>query len=123
MAEPTLVEEGATVIQFRTDGELELIPKRIDFGVTCLGGRGCKNVYVNERERTCECRKCGRTIDPFDYLWRLATDGAYLMDGLKSLREDIRLRTAELGDLKRQISNAKVTLKRLPRDQHADTPC
>lgn len=79
--------------------------------VRCYGLH--KQVEVDGITRTIKCMKCGRTLDPFDYLEQWAKEGDRRMTGLKGLDIQLRVRNAELRDLERKVGNLRSALKRL----------
>ena len=72
----------------------------------------CKRVYVVEKTRMLECQDCKRTLDPFDYLMRWASEGDRRLGALKELDANLAKKNAELTELKNSVANAKSQLRR-----------
>lgn len=90
------------IISFRSgkpvDDELALTAQRAPW---CE--KQCRQVIVDEKTRMLECRHCGRQIDPFDYLYKWAQDGDRRMSILKDLDTSIKVKTAQLEELKKRV--------------------
>ncbi|KAF1366266.1 hypothetical protein [Yokenella regensburgei] len=72
-------------------------------------------IYVNEKERLCRCKKCGATIDPFDYLLSVAKRETRLAGNVKALREEERYRRENIAKLIQIERNAKARIRRAQR--------
>ena len=71
-----------------------------------------EHIRVDEKNRRVTCGKCGREIDPIEALMILARDPDRWKEWTAHTLEEKRRADAQLADLKRQIANAKATLRR-----------
>lgn len=69
-------------------------------------------LYVVEKYRHLECRKCGAIIDPFDFLFSWACEDYHLDANRKHLKKECRRLSDGLKELKRQERNIKARIKR-----------
>lgn len=76
---------------------------------------GHPGIYVNEKERLCRCKKCGATIEPFDYLLSLAKRETRLAGNVKALRDEERYRRDNIAKLIQIERNAKARIRRAQR--------
>jgi hypothetical protein len=77
--------------------------------LTCLQER----ILVDEQNRRVHCGKCGREIDPIEALMILARDPDRWKEWIEQTRQQRDKGEAELLELKRQVANAKATLRRI----------
>lgn len=68
---------------------------------------------LNEETRRVTCDRCGREVDAFDALARLAHEIDRYVYRLERLKGDERLAQARVDDLKRQERNVKARVRRL----------
>lgn len=73
---------------------------------------GHRETLVCEEERTVECKRCGAKLDPIAVLLMLANNADRYAFATRHARNESNRLHAELEDLKRQIRNAKATLRR-----------
>jgi hypothetical protein len=71
-----------------------------------------EHIQVDEKNRRVTCGKCGREIDPIEALMILARDPDRWKEWIAHWQAKKQQAESELADLKRQISNAKATLRR-----------
>ena len=70
---------------------------------------------ICEKTRMLECEKCGEVIDPFDFMWKWASNDRNVELERDHLKKEIKRLTVELVELKRTERNTKARLKRLQR--------
>jgi SMC interacting uncharacterized protein involved in chromosome segregation len=99
------------IVEFRpSDMEVALKPR--DYSDRLKDCVKCKDVWLDEHKRELECRRCGKILDPIKFLWDTAREAENWMGSIERLKVEFRQKSDELTDLKRQISNARATLKR-----------
>ncbi|MFI7813004.1 hypothetical protein [Citrobacter werkmanii] len=70
-----------------------------------------RSVWVNEKYRNCECRRCGAIIEAFDWLLERTKEGDIVEWDLKSVRGEIERRRENLEKLKQAELNTKGRIK------------
>lgn len=63
-----------------------------------------------------ECRACGAQIDPFDFLWHIASKGSSFSYDITALKETIRMSKAQVSVLEDEIKSLKAERNRLKRE-------
>ena len=71
-----------------------------------------EHIQVDEKNRRVTCGKCGREIDPIEALLILASDPDRWKEWIKHWQDQKLRAETELANIKRQIANAKATLRR-----------
>lgn len=89
-----------------------LIPKKKQPGCRCV------SVFVVEQTRTVECQKCGRVMDPFDYLFVQAKWQDHVDLTIKILAAERNRLEKVVDGLKRQEKNIKGRLAAAKRNLH-----
>ena len=76
----------------------------------------CKHqhVYLDQKTRLCECRECGATIDPFDFLWSWAMGTEKIENTRKRLEAESERLTKHVKELKKEERNAKARTGQIP---------
>lgn len=92
------------VISFPTS--INLIPKRAE--VFCR----CSQVFVIEKTRMLECQKCGKVIEPFDFLYEQAKKQQNKVFSIEHARHELKQLTKEVEELKRKKRNLKASINR-----------
>lgn len=64
-----------------------------------------------------ECKVCGAQIDPFDFLWHIASKGMGLSNDITNLKETIRISKAQVSVLEDEIKSLKSERNRLKRER------
>jgi hypothetical protein len=106
------------LIVFQNTEKISMDSKRAGL---CLSS--CQNIVVDEQERLIACADCGRVLDPFEWLLRKANMGQAVLGELKTLREEVKSKRAELDRLKILVVNERDRLKRVnPAHELATTP-
>ena len=88
--------------------KMTLVPRKKEYT-----GCRCVSVYAIEEFRNLECQDCKRTIDPFDYLWKLANGQQKIVRMASNLKREIKDLQIKLDALKKEERNAKSRVKRL----------
>jgi len=101
--------DNVIAIDPEAEAELAIIKKK-RAELPC-GGR-CIQVMVDEHRRMLTCRKCGATIDPFDYMLYWAREGDHRMSGLRGIEAKRRVAYAEFTKLEAAIDSIRGKLKR-----------
>lgn len=70
-----------------------------------------KGLYVNEHERIVKCQRCGKVIDPFDWLLGQARKEFNIDFELRGLRQEIKDHREGLEKLKREEVNTRARIK------------
>ena len=71
---------------------------------------GC---FLNEHQRTLECKQCGAILDPIDYLLRLAQEGEQLSSRIKEQREQIIAHRGQISMLEDEIKALRAQGRKL----------
>jgi len=69
------------------------------------------SILVNEYHRSITCRHCHATLEPFEYLLRLAKKETRIDWDLRALRAEIKRRREGLDNLKREETNTRARIK------------
>lgn len=108
------MKEEDNIVVFRSESEFPIHRRKKAVGCTCdsVGdkwshGGTTPGVFIDESTRMVECRKCGAQLDPFDFLWHLATKGHSLNNDIARMAEDVRLKKAQLSLLEDEIKSLK----------------
>ena len=87
----------------------------------------CRQVWVDAKTRMLECKACGRTIDPFDYLMNQAQQQKTSVlelqiakDAFNKLQEDLQRLHKERKELIAQIEQAKEKVQQDPTKNRRD---
>lgn len=67
----------------------------------------CRSVWVDQRTRTLECRRCGRVIEPFDWIMTRTEFERKEYWELVELRDEIARRRESLEKLKKAEINTR----------------
>lgn len=113
-------ESETNIIVFRPEAEFPIERRR---KTTCKCSRvresypngSSPSVWVDEATRDLECRVCGARIDPFDYLWMLATEGNHLTESIRRMREEKKTLEAQMALLNEQIRELKAQVRKSTR--------
>lgn len=114
-------EEASKLIVFRPDSEFP-VTKRQKATCKCSGIRheynhdGIPQVWIDEHTRDLECKRCGARIDPFDYLWSLATEGLGLMRELLKLREQKETLRAQISLMHEELKEVRSVNRKAKRE-------
>lgn len=73
---------------------------------------GCRRLEIDEHRRVIVCKDCCKVVDAFDWLLEQAQKGERSLGSLASVKAEIKVKSQELADLKREIANAESRLKR-----------
>ena len=85
-----------------------LEPKRVE--TYCVNH--CQRVLVCEQTRDLECQDCGRTIEAFDWMWKLACEGRTHLDFAKRAQEERKVAFNELEAVKEALKSERAKLRR-----------
>jgi len=109
-------KDGSNIVQLSKVSRLKTKKASKDISKK-VGGYGycsCVNVFVDEYKRMLECRRCGITIDPFDYIWKVAVKedhknwtNIYLASEIDRLSKKLDTLKKEEKRIKARIRNAK----------------
>ena len=70
-------------------------------------------ILIDEHFRILECEGCGKKIDPFEYLLKIARENDMYWDMRKRYKKEAQEVHARLQELKREEKNTKARIKRL----------
>jgi len=111
-------ESPAKIFQFRPATEFR-VEKRGKGNCRCsyvgekYSSAESPSVWVDEKTRMVECKKCGAFMEAFDYLWMLAIEGDSLHRDLRHMREEKLALKAQVSLLNDQIRDLKAEGRKL----------
>lgn len=108
MSEPTPSPETETNV-VNVFGEPVQLIKRHDLQQWCRSG--CKMVLVDKHTRDITCRECGRKLDAFEWVVKMATEESYLYQRIVSLREQEKQESERLAELLEQEKKVKARIR------------
>lgn len=71
-----------------------------------------KSTTLDTEARRLYCRSCGREVDPFDFLVKLAHDFERHLEARDAAKRDADRAYRELEEVKRELGNAKARRRR-----------
>lgn len=77
--------------------------------------RGCclhSGYLVNEHERRVKCRECGKVLDAFDLMLKMAKRETRLVSDIEALRQEEKYRRENIEKLIQIERNAKARIRR-----------
>lgn len=107
MSEKVIIKFPSNKRSLKASNRLSAKPKRMP--------SYCRHpqVLVCEKTRMLECEKCGKVVDPYDYLWDWAIQEKNVEWEVTHLKAEIKRLTQELAALKKDERNTRSRLKRL----------
>ena len=72
-----------------------------------------KNITCEDHTRQIQCQTCGKTLDPFDWIFRQGIEQERAVFDLQHIRHETQLAMKEIADLYRQKRNLQAQVKRL----------
>jgi hypothetical protein len=122
------MSDEANIVVFRPASEYPIHKREkkrckcSNVGAGLYSANEAPHVWVDEATRDLECRTCGARLDPFDYIWLLATEGDLLTRDTKRLREEKQSLKAQVHLLHEQIKALSTNRRRLAKDQSIQSP-